>query len=153
MTLGFIGPSNKNGKAFLERQARLKQASLHILDEMSMLSRMMLGKISYRVEEALGVKSGSLGGRDCVLAGDLRQIPPIDGSALYKEGPYDGTAVNKGENAPSAVSLDERWSQHQACLNAMLGRAGLSLVNRCTATLPTAPVPRVITSVTLRTKT
>ena len=80
--------ASRPGYAFFERLARVKAAFLYILDEMSMLSRMMLGKISYRVEEALGLANGSLGGRDCVLAGDLRQIPPVEGNPLYKAVSY-----------------------------------------------------------------
>ena len=107
--IGSLCPANRQADYFIKRQARLKAASLFILDEMSMLSRMMLGKLVYRVEEALGRStSQSLGGKDCILAGDMRQIPPIDGEPLYRQGPYTGNAVNAGDGAPTAASLVER---------------------------------------------
>jgi hypothetical protein len=92
----------QNQRTLRERARRFRAARLFILDEFSMIGRQMLGKLVFRVAEALRSASRefgrdvTMGGRDLVLAGDLRQAKPLGDEALYKNGPYKG----KGRNAP-----------------------------------------------------
>ena len=99
--VGFCGPlKNKTSRTFLDRVRRLRAARLFVLDEFSMIGRSFLGKIEYRVQEAL--RSGerecgagvSLGGRDTVLSGDPRQAMPVTEEPMYINGPYKGKAKN-----------------------------------------------------------
>jgi len=112
--IAFLGPTkDKKGKGFCERARRLRNARLYVLDEFSMVGRTMLGKIEFRVQEALGAscrrefgRHVSMGGRDFVLAGDVRQATPVTGDPCYINGPYTGEAKNlprrrkDGTNAP-----------------------------------------------------
>ena len=59
--VGYVGPwkSYSDGR-FLKMKARMVQARLFVMDEMSMIGRSMLGKIEYKVQEILrGVQRGS----------------------------------------------------------------------------------------------
>ena len=99
--VGFLGPVlDRDNKTFKARVMRLRAARLYVLDEFSMISRQQLGKIEFRVQEALQSAARefgrpvTLGGRDTVLAGDVRQMKPIDGESLFKEGAYKGKGMN-----------------------------------------------------------
>ena len=56
-----------------------------------MIGRKMLGKMKYRVEEALGAESAgvgvlkSMGGKDVMLSGDPDQTAPIGDESLHRE--------------------------------------------------------------------
>ena len=79
----------------------MKQARMVILDEMSMIGRQMLGKICFKVADALRCEPGpscaltSMGGRDVILAGDPKQAKAIGDEALHKDGPYTKKGLNK----------------------------------------------------------
>ena len=96
MSLAFLWDTDKTDKRFEKTQARMRQARLFVMDEMSMIGRQMLGKIEFRMREVLGNAPDAreeevyLKGRDAVLAGDPKQCPPIGDEPLYKEGFYSG---------------------------------------------------------------
>ena len=111
---GFFGvTSNRESAYFLEKVRRWKAASLFVLDEFSMIGRQMMGKMCFRLREGLGVER-SFGGKDVVLGGDPKQIPPIGDEPVYKEGRYQGKGLNKPRNGqapegtPSVQALTER---------------------------------------------
>ena len=60
-----------------------------------MLGKQMTGKLLFKVREVLGGHA-TMGGRDTILCGDVRQAPPIGDEPLYKIGKYTG----KGRNVP-----------------------------------------------------
>ena len=102
MPVGFCGPTqNQSTKHFLEKKRRLERARLFVLDEFSMIGRMMMGKILFRVAEKLGKapkefgRDVSMGGRDVVMAGDEKQAQPVGDEALYRDGGYTGKGLNK----------------------------------------------------------
>ena len=84
--------SNSSTEALVRRTRILKASSLIALDEFSMIGRKMLGKMKYRVEEALGAESAdvgvlkSMGGKDVMLSGDPDQTAPIGDDSLHREG-------------------------------------------------------------------
>ena len=92
----------------------MQQARLFVLDEMSMVGRQMLGKIEFKVRDALRGNRGEVAaqtylcGRDAVLAGDPKQASPIGDEPLFKEGSYRG----KGQNKPrgSDRTPDNAWA-------------------------------------------
>ena len=97
---------------------RLVQAKLFLMDEVSMIGRQMMGKIDFKIDDTLRNDeeykpfSGAsvLGARDCVLAGDMKQAPPIGDEPLYKEGAYVGKGQNKprGADRTPTGALDSR---------------------------------------------
>ena len=110
--VGYCGPWSKGqreSERFRRFKARLMQAQLFVMDEMSMIGRQMMGKIEFRVRDALkgtvprGGDETYLCGKDVVLAGDPKQAPPIGDEPLFRVGEYGGRAMNKparSENAP-----------------------------------------------------
>ena len=50
-----------------------------------MLGKQMTGKLLFKVREVLGGHA-TMGGRDTILCGDVRQAPPIGDEPLYKIG-------------------------------------------------------------------
>ena len=84
--------ANRSTEALARRTRILKASSLISLDEFSMTGRQMLGKIKYRVDEALGAESAdvgvltSMGGKDVMLSGDPDQTAPIGDDSLHREG-------------------------------------------------------------------
>ena len=112
--ISFCGPSKKQSESFLERAKRLREATLFILDEFSMLSRAMVGKVLYRAREVFGAKPDgwgrdvTMGGRDTIFSGDPRQAQPIGGEPFQREGPYKGKGLNKprsGEAPPGTPDM------------------------------------------------
>ncbi|XP_049318190.1 uncharacterized protein LOC105232370 isoform X10 [Bactrocera dorsalis] len=65
-----------------------------IIDEVSMISAELLGKIDMRLKQITGRGKADFGGIDVILIGDLRQAPPVRATAIYKPvktnifGPY-----------------------------------------------------------------
>ena len=86
----------QNQRLLQERARRFRAARLFILDEFSMIGRQMLGKLVFRVAEALRSASRefgrdvTMGGRDLLLAGDLRQAKPLGDEAALHERPIQG---------------------------------------------------------------
>jgi len=98
----------EGGETYDRLRHRLKLARLLLLDERSMIGRMFLGKIAFRLEEVLGrgdgPKDASLGSRDLLLVGDDKQIEPIGDQPIFVDGAYKGKA-KKAENGPEPASL------------------------------------------------
>ena len=122
--VGYCGPWNDKTEArYIKTRTRMQQARLFVMDEMSMIGRQMLGKIEFKLRDALGNAKGPggqevyLGGRDAVLAGDPKQCPPIGDEPLYKEGVYGG----KGQNKPrgSKDTPPKAWSTKKLVHNGM----------------------------------
>ena len=96
----YCGPTvNRQSEYFLARVRRLRAARLYVLDEFSMIGRQQLGRVEFRLRDALPSAQREFGrevmlaGRDAMMAGDERQMKPIGDESLFKEGPYTG----KGE--------------------------------------------------------
>ena len=98
----------EQGDAYNRLRQKLKLARLMILDERSMIGRMFLGKIAFRLQEVLGRGGGpqgaSLGFRDFLLVGDDKQIEPIGDQPVFVEGAYKGKA-KKAEDGPEPAAL------------------------------------------------
>ena len=112
--VGYCGPArNKHSDGYLKRLSRLKAASLFVLDEFSMVGRVMLGKVVYKTRECLG-GVGTMGDQDMILSGDVRQAPPVAEEPIYKVGRYTGRGKNlppKGSpegEAPSTEAFSNR---------------------------------------------
>ena len=109
--VGFCGPwTNRQGKAFDNMFKRLSLAKFAILDEFSMIGRMFLGKVLYKVRDVLGRKPKAFGGDeptmhgiDVMLCGHEMQAKPIGDDPLYKEGKYTGKSLNKPRGAERPV--------------------------------------------------
>ena len=71
---------------------------------MSMIGRLMLGKIEFKIRDTLKDVIGKdvvdqyLGGKDVVLAGDPKQAPPIIDEPMYREGEYEGEGQKNNFN-------------------------------------------------------
>ena len=87
------------------------------MDEMSMIGRLMLGKIEFRTQEVFGVKKlqngkqAFLGAKDAVMSGDPKQIQPVGDFPLYWEGAYTGKGQNKPPGARERPA--DAWSPKQ----------------------------------------
>jgi len=106
--IGYCGPwASRTNDRYQNIKARLTQACLFVMDEMSMVGRQMLGKIEFKVRDTLGNSPGPrgedvyLGGKDVVLAGDPKQANPIGDDPLHKEGEYTGRGMNKPRGSDS----------------------------------------------------
>ena len=116
--VGYCGPwRNKNDARFRKTKDRMDRSRLFVMDEMSMIGRMMLGKIEFKVRDTLGQKVGAggedllLGGKDTVLSGDPKQAPPLGDEPMWREGEYRGKGKNKPKGSdgtpPGAKSAKE----------------------------------------------
>jgi len=71
-------------KTMIERLVdRFMGLRLLILDEVSMVNLEDLAEISYRLGVAMKCPDKPFGGLHVVLAGDLYQLPPVSGTAMY----------------------------------------------------------------------
>lgn len=99
--VGYCGPMNPGGERFKDLQRKMRKARLAVLDEFSMIGRIFMGKVLFRVAEFLGTmprsygRFVSMGGLDVVLAGHAAQIKPVGDERLYKKGAYKGKGLNK----------------------------------------------------------
>ena len=109
----YCGPWSKGqreGQRFRKLKARLMQAQLFVMDEMSMIGRQMMGKIEFRIRDTLkgtlprSVEEVYLGGRDAVVAGDPKQAPPIADEPLCRVGEYAGRGLNKPAGSDTTPS-------------------------------------------------
>ena len=96
------------GAQYKNLRRRLELARLFILDERSMIGRMFLGKIAFRLDELFGRGEGpagaTLGFRDFMMMGDDKQCDPIGDSPLCHDEAYKGQAKKvDGGPAPSAL--------------------------------------------------
>lgn len=98
----------KDGDTYNRVRQKLKLARMLIMDERSMVGRMFLGKMGFRVQEVLGHGEGpqgaSFGFRDFLMVGDDKQITPIGDQPMFVEGAYKGNA-KKAENGPEPSAL------------------------------------------------
>ena len=84
--------ANRSTETLARRTRILRDCSLIAMDEFSMIGRIMMGKVKFRVDEALGADNPdvgvikSLGGKDCMLSGDPDQTQPIGDDSLHREG-------------------------------------------------------------------
>ena len=85
-----------------------------------MIGRQMLGRIKYKVDEALGAERSSvglltsMGGKDVMLSGDPDQAAPIGDDSFHKEG-----ASRKGKATPSslrAMGIHDRKERSGSCI-------------------------------------
>ncbi|UYV69623.1 hypothetical protein LAZ67_7000006 [Cordylochernes scorpioides] len=53
------------------------------IDEISMLSAAIFGKINYRLQQITGIYDQPFGGIHMILCGDFRQLPPVRASPCY----------------------------------------------------------------------
>ena len=116
----YCGPASRNareGARFRGLRARLTQARLFVIDELSMVGRGMLGKIEYKVRDTLGSvvaargedgPAAYLAGKDAILSGDWKQAPPIGDEPMYRQGAYKGKGQNKPKGAPERSTA--AWS-------------------------------------------
>ena len=85
--LGFrFGPDYLNlSKENLDRlKKQVEDVEVVIIDEMSMISSDFLFNINQRMKDLFDSKD-EFGGRAIILAGDLLQLPPVNGTAIFKE--------------------------------------------------------------------
>ena len=61
----------------------MEDVEVVIIDEMSMISSDFLFKINQRMKDLFDSKD-DFGGRAVILAGDLLQLPPVNGRAIFK---------------------------------------------------------------------
>ena len=113
--VGYCGRLRPQMKTYTRLQQTLKPAVLAVMDEMSMIGRMFMGKILHRVENVLGAaprqygRVVSLGGLDAVVTGHPAQIKSVGDEYWWKEGPCKGRAKNlpprqSEAQAPASVS-------------------------------------------------
>ena len=118
----FCGPSSHKTKIsdhFLKRKRRLQAAKCLIIDESSMMGRQMVGKMDFKSREALehderAVPWQSWGGKDLMLSGDFKQIPPIGDEPLFRYGAYRGKGLNKpkkGQAPPGTPTVEQLTSR------------------------------------------
>ena len=116
MAIGYCGPAaNRTSEKFKIKKDRLRRARLFVLDELSMIGRMMLGKIEFQVRDHLGNQPSThgsevfMGNKDLVLCGDPKQCPPIGDDPMYRNGEYSG----RGENKPSDAARCATWGMER----------------------------------------
>jgi hypothetical protein len=70
------------GRALKALQEKFKDVKIVIIDEYSMVSQPMLGKIDFRLREATGIAK-PFGGISLNLVGDPGQLPPVAAPSLF----------------------------------------------------------------------
>ena len=63
---------------------QLGDVEVVVIDEMSMISSDFLFNINQRMKDLFDSKD-EFGGRALILAGDLLQLPPVNGTPIFKE--------------------------------------------------------------------
>ncbi|MFO0089655.1 MAG: ATP-dependent RecD-like DNA helicase, partial [bacterium] len=71
-----------NGEAAANLEKEFSKVKVVIIDEFSMLSQPILGKIDKRLKQAKG-NSEPFGGVSVILVGDPAQLPPVGGTPLH----------------------------------------------------------------------
>ncbi|GFW92285.1 ATP-dependent DNA helicase [Trichonephila clavipes] len=66
-------------------RALFKFIKVIIIDEVSMISAELLGHINSRLKQITGNYNTNFGGLDMILIGDLRQLPPVRATPIYKQ--------------------------------------------------------------------
>ncbi|GFU16293.1 ATP-dependent DNA helicase [Trichonephila clavipes] len=65
-------------------RAFFKYVKVLIVDEISMIGAELLAQIDSRLKQITGNFDTNFGGLDVILIGDLRQIPPVRATPIYK---------------------------------------------------------------------
>ena len=82
-----------SGPALLKLQDEFRDTSLVIIDEKSMLGKVMLGKIDNRLRQAKSMFADCpFGNLSVLLVGDFGQLPPVMAAPLYGNGGTCGLA-------------------------------------------------------------
>jgi hypothetical protein len=76
-----------------ELQLEFQEVNYLIIDEFSMLSQVMFGKIDQRLRQAKN-NNCTMGGISIILIGDPGQLLPVCGSSLYNSKLSNGLAMN-----------------------------------------------------------
>jgi ATP-dependent DNA helicase PIF1 len=71
------------GARLITLQTRLEPIKYLIIDEKSMVGKVLLGKSITRMKEASGKKDASWGGYSALIFGDFAQLPPVKDKALW----------------------------------------------------------------------
>lgn len=66
-------------------RALFKYVKVLIIDEVSMISAQLLASIDARLKQITGNFNTNFGGLDMILIGDLRQLPPVRATPIYKQ--------------------------------------------------------------------
>ncbi len=66
-------------------RALFKYIKVLIVDEVSMISAELLARIDSRLKQITGNFETNFGALDIILIGDLRQLPPVRGTPIYKQ--------------------------------------------------------------------
>ncbi|XP_071578498.1 uncharacterized protein [Temnothorax nylanderi] len=66
-------------------RALFKFVQVIIIDEISMISAELLSHIDARLKQITGNFDTNFGGMDIILIGDLRQLPPVRATPIYKQ--------------------------------------------------------------------
>lgn len=64
-------------------RALFKYVKVIIIDEISMISAELFSKINRRLQQITGDFKTSFGSLDVIFIGDLRQLPPVQATAIY----------------------------------------------------------------------
>ena len=73
------------GSALTELQENFKEITHVIIDEFSVISQKTLAWINRRLKQAKGKFDVPFGGVNVILVGDLGQLPPVKGYALFND--------------------------------------------------------------------
>lgn len=66
-------------------RALFKYVKVLLIDEISMIGAELLMQIDCRLKQITGNFNTNFGGIDIILIGDLRQLPPVRATAIYKQ--------------------------------------------------------------------
>ena len=74
----------KDGPLLASLKESFQNSDYMIIDEISMLDPVLLGKISQRLSNVM-IDSTAFGGLNVLFVGDFSQIPPVKGSPIYRD--------------------------------------------------------------------
>lgn len=69
----------------LQKRIKQKSVALVIIDEISCVTAAMLAHIDQRLQQIMGCYDKPFGGLSVLVMGDMFQLPPVKGKAIYKE--------------------------------------------------------------------
>lgn len=116
------------------RQTLLIDLNFFIINEISMVSARMLQYLDARLKQIFG-KNNDFGGVSIMLVGNLNQLPPVKGTAIFK------VPVNKNEPNLNAFAGTYLWNLFTAFVLTQIMRQGdeldfiMALNNLATGTM------------------
>jgi len=113
-----ISPERLHGYRQLFRNIRCV-----IIDEVSMLSSIMLHRINHRLQQITGNWHEFFGGMDMILCGDLRQLPPVSSAPVYSGSSYHVERFTVWHSL-DYLALEEVVRQNDATFSAILTKIG-----------------------------